>query len=171
MRPFSFFVLTSVIVSLASFLSIVSDAETRPQARFEALMSQAAGFYQKGDFLSAHRVYQQAGFLAANQDENRRLKLHLSDTMWRLAPGPEGSERPHWERAVRELQALLEAADSERDEVWAGAHLSLGDFFSEGPSETNWSKASFHYQQALDWWTRHGREPAVGFPALGSAGR
>ena len=116
----------------------------------------AEKLYGEKSYALAHEIYQSLKEDRIPQDEKRWVAFRLADTLCRAKDGSTQSDRTDSEEALQKLEEIYQSAHeaNERDEVWAHAAESLGDYYwisqQAGP---NWSQALPYYQAALDFWS------------------
>ncbi len=154
MRPFSIFALSSALLSLASLSALLMHSSGASAGRQEAqaagledLLKTAAGHYQEGDYLSAHREYQRASQYRMNPRQRSWLVLRTADALWRI-PGEDAALTSQRRRSARRsLEALIETLDLRQGDILSQAHLALGELLSQA----DWEQAQSHYRQAARW--------------------
>jgi hypothetical protein len=120
------------------------------------MLHRAEALYAEGSFSLAHDLYAE---LRASQPpppdvDARFVELRYADTMWRAQAGSATSDPSIFEQARSLLEALApaDAREEDRDDTWADAHESLGDFFWTRRETRNWEQAWSHYGPAFEHW-------------------
>jgi uncharacterized protein YfaS (alpha-2-macroglobulin family) len=121
---------------------------------WKEIRGRAERLYAEGSYELAHRAYDEASTLELAPEDRRWLLFRLADTDWRSAAATDNPDSTRIERAKSALDALQRKVErpEQRDEVWADAEESLGDFEWLRRESQNLSAAMPHYQMALDFW-------------------
>ena len=125
------------------------------QADYPQLKSAAERAYAEGSYARAHEIYNGIEKAGLPQAESRWVEFRIADTLWRSQAATQTADNTKYEQAQKHLEELIRIRDKEedRDDIWAEAHESLGDFFWTRRDQLNWGNAWPHYQQSLDWWS------------------
>ena len=137
-----------LLAALAALLPRTAPSDWKEiRARAEKLVAQ-------GSYELAHRAYDEASTLELSPEDRRWLLFRLADTDWRSAASSENPDTTRLERAKSALDALQRAVErpEARDETWADAEESLGDFEWLRRESQNLGAAMPHYRSALDFW-------------------
>ncbi len=139
------------IVSLQLLLAPLARSGPAP---YERLKERAEQNYANKSFHKAREVYLQADALELLPADARWVDFRLADTLWRAQAGSDTADSSKYEKAKKDLLALVGDVKREenRDRVWAEVQESLGDFHWTRRDRKNWWQAWQHYQLALDWW-------------------
>lgn len=140
----------SVLPVLASLVLAMNAAEDD----YASLKRRAEEQVAAGSHTLARELYQQAEAKAPDAAERRWVAFRLADTLWRARAASENPDPSDFERAQRELDALVRDVEraEDRDRTFAEVHESLGDFFWVRQNQWNFGEAWAHYQPALDFW-------------------
>lgn len=146
--------LSGLILSATS-LPLPAQAPTGAASNgYEELKTRAEGLFAEGSFQKCNELYAEAGKLKLSSPDARWVRFRLADTLWRSQAATQTADDTKYERARQELEALLVTVKrpEDRDQVWAEAQESLGDFYWHRPQSQDWRAGWSHYQEALDWW-------------------
>ncbi len=124
------------------------------QSNYQRLKAEAERYYAEGSYQKAHELYLRADRLKLPSEEARWVDFRVADTEWRARASTTQVDPTVEERIDEALSKLAdsEIKEPERDQVWAEAHESLGDFYWLRTSGADWHSGWSHYQQALEWW-------------------
>ena len=145
-----------IISLLVVLFSLAAAAGAPPQTDYATLKAEAEQLYAAGSYARAHEVYARAAaqLPAPPAGEARWISFRLADTLWRAGAATETADTTKFDQARQQLEDLIRDGERVpvRDQVWAEAHESLGDFYWTRRGQQNWGAAWPHYQAALDWW-------------------
>lgn len=140
----------SVVLLMASSANELS-AQTSDYA---ALRAEAERQFAEGSYARAQETYEKAAALDLSAAQRRWVEFRLTDTSWRAANGTNNSDTSVFDKAQERLIKFESDAtrEEDRDEIWAEALESRGDFNWLRIGQNNWYGAWPHYEKALDWW-------------------
>jgi hypothetical protein len=124
-------------------------------ADYAAFKTEAEKFFAEKSFAQANELYARARVMSnLPAAEARWVFFRHADTLWRAQAGSQTADNTKSESAREWLEQLLRETKQveDRDQTWAEAQESLGDFWWTRRGQPNWGAAWPYYQQALDWW-------------------
>ncbi|MCL4789576.1 MAG: alpha-2-macroglobulin, partial [Verrucomicrobia bacterium] len=122
---------------------------------YASLKAEAEKFYADKSFAQAHELYARAMAMSnLTSNEARWVFFRHADTLWRAQAASQSADTTKLDQAREALEQLLRETKraEDRDQTWAEAQESLGDFWWTRRGQQNWGAAWPHYEQALDWW-------------------
>ncbi|MDW8308091.1 MAG: hypothetical protein RMK20_01805, partial [Verrucomicrobiales bacterium] len=142
-----------------SSLAGVPAAPVEPAPRlpdeYLRLKTEAEKFYAEKSYAKAHELYARAMVMSnLTSNEARWVFFRHADTQWRAAAASQSADTTKLDQSREALEQLLRETKrvEDRDQTWAEAQESLGDFWWTRRGQQNWGAAWPCYQQALDWW-------------------
>ena len=117
------------------------------------LYREAEALYARESYSEAYERYAVAKGLQLTDEQSRWVRFRLGDCLWRAQPQDQG-ESPVEDQVLAQLMGLVldSERDGQRDQTWAEANESLGDYYWTRHWLGGWPKAGPHYRHALDWW-------------------
>ncbi|MEM7227654.1 MAG: alpha-2-macroglobulin family protein [Planctomycetota bacterium] len=121
---------------------------------FDTIRRDAERLYAESAYARALSLYEQARGLELTDEQRRWTMFRIGDCRWRSLAGTNQRDNTGFDQARSELLTVINAIEDprERDDIWAGAQRSLGDFWWTRQRSANYSAAWSHYQSALDYW-------------------
>jgi uncharacterized protein YfaS (alpha-2-macroglobulin family) len=143
---------TVLVLAFVCLLGISSIQAQKPS--FEAQKAEAEKFYVEGSYAKALELYQKIDLTGLSKSDSRWAIFRRADARWRAQAGSNTADSTEYDRARKQLEELtsINLSTEERDQIWAEAQESLGDFLWMRNDSRNWGGAWSHYQLALDWW-------------------
>ncbi|MCB9904105.1 MAG: hypothetical protein H6831_06830 [Planctomycetes bacterium] len=139
-----------VACSLLAFSLTLSASQDSPAE----LRARAESHFAEGSFELARRAYAELLATELSEGEARAVRVALETCRWRAVASAERVDQPELEAsraALEEIVAEYERPE-DRDETWAAAEASLGDFHWQRRWGGNFEAAWPHYQAALSFW-------------------
>lgn len=132
-----------------------------PNDPYSNAKSKAEKLYREKSYALAHEIYTSLKEDQIPEDQRRWVDFRRADTLWRAKDQSQQSDPTDLEKAHTELETIYQAGTAVknkepmiRDEVWAQAAESLGDFYWISRQRGgNWGQALTYYQAALDFWS------------------
>ncbi|MBL6764909.1 MAG: alpha-2-macroglobulin [Verrucomicrobiae bacterium] len=146
-RRLTFIATLTAILCCNAIPSIAADGIADSLARAER-------FHAEKSYLRALQIYRSLDAESVPAGRRRFVEFRIHDCEWRAEAVAGKSDRTRLDRARESLERMVNDARraEERDEVWAEAQESLGDFHWISLHRRNWGLAWRHYSLAMDWW-------------------
>ncbi|MBX7219375.1 MAG: alpha-2-macroglobulin [Blastocatellia bacterium] len=121
---------------------------------YEKMKAEAEKYYTEKTYVRAAELYRSALELKLAQADERWAMFRLADAEWRAQAATNSPDTSKLEDAKRRLEKIISQAEKEtdRDQIWAEAQESLGDYHWTRTDARNWYAAWEYYRQALEWW-------------------
>ncbi|HNH84367.1 MAG TPA: hypothetical protein PL157_18480, partial [Acidobacteriota bacterium] len=141
-RAKNVFLLFVVLIAVGCLLVKLSThaQQTDYERQYQRLKAQAEKLYQEKSYALANAEYAKINPALLPQSESRWVQFRLADTLWRSQAATETADTSQFDRAQRQLEALVRDIErpEDRDLVWVEIQESLGDFWWLRRQSHNW---------------------------------